>query len=181
MRTRRENERGMGRKKRIIQTRGESVGKLWTRRERNEEERSLFEETKSQWKGAWWRRDALLFFFFFFLVPSFFFRRWRERETTRSSNVYIYIYTLGATNFQRRRRWRQHLKLHARQINRPLFRKAKCYSRIVLGETLLLIFKFEDGKVARENGGPRIREERMGRMNEQGGDEREREREMYER
>lgn len=72
----------------------------------------------------------------------------RERETTRSSNVYIYIYTLGATNFQRRRRWRQHLKLHARQINRPLFRKAKCYSRIVLGETLLLIFKFEDGKVA---------------------------------
>lgn len=51
----------------------------------------------------------------------------------------------------------------------------------MLGETLLLIFKFEDGKVARENGGPRIREERMGRMNEQGGDEREREREMYER
>lgn len=44
----------------------------------------------------------------------------------------------------------------------------------MLGETLLLIFKFEDGKVARENGGPRIREERMGRMNEQGGDERER-------
>lgn len=103
----------------------------------------------------------------------------RERDHAFVQRVYIYIYTLGATNFQRRRRWRQHLKLHARQINRPLFRKAKCYSRIVLGETLLLIFKFEDGKVARENGGPRIREERMGRMNEQGGDERERE--MYER
>lgn len=102
----------------------------------------------------------------------------RERPRVRPTCIYIYIYTLGATNFQRRRRWRQHLKLHARQINRPLFRKAKCYSRIVLGETLLLIFKFEDGKVARENGGPRIREERMGRMNEQGGDERERERDV---
>lgn len=102
----------------------------------------------------------------------------REKERPRVRPTCIYIYTLGATNFQRRRRWRQHLKLHARQINRPLFRKAKCYSRIVLGETLLLIFKFEDGKVARENGGPRIREERMGRMNEQGGDERERERDV---
>lgn len=46
----------------------------------------------------------------------------------------------------------------------PLFRKAKCYSRIVLGETLLLIFKFEDGKVARERGPPP--QERMGQMNE---------------
>lgn len=41
----------------------------------------------------------------------------------------------------------------------PLFRKAKCYSRIVLGETLLLIFKFEDGKVARERGPPPSRKD----------------------
>lgn len=103
----------------------------WTR------ERSLFEETKkkSTHDGAATPRVLLL--------PSFFTERGKE------TCVYIYIYTLGATNFQRR--WRQHLKLHARQINRPLFRKAKCYSRIVLGEkTLLLIFKFEDGKVAKK-------------------------------
>lgn len=48
----------------------------------------------------------------------------------------------------------------------PLFRKAKCYSRIVLGETLLLIFKFEDGKVARERGPPPLKKGWDKRTNE---------------
>lgn len=69
----------------------------------------------------------------------------------------------GATNFQ----WRQLLKLHARQINHPLPAPDASGKRSAIPglcqQTLLLIFKFEDGKVARERN--RIYTDEQGQMN----------------
>lgn len=98
---------------------------------------------------AGWRRDAS--------VSSSFYRssyvedRKRRREAVR-----------GATNFQRRRRWRQHLKLHARQINPPesevLF--PDCASRAFY---LYLNLKMER---SRERTRPAIQGRTSGQMNE---------------
>lgn len=102
------------------------------------------------------RRLELLFFFFFYLVllPE------RDRDS-----IYIYIYIHSVQRISNGVDvGGSILSFMQGKSTTPLFRKAKCYSRIVLGETLLLIFKFEDGKVARERGPPP--QERMGQMNE---------------
>lgn len=91
------------------------------------------------------RRLELFFFFFFYLVllPE------RDRDS-----IYIYIYIYTRCNENGVDVGGSILSFMQGKSTTPLFRKAKCYSRIVLGETLLLIFKFEDGKVARERGPP---------------------------
>lgn len=102
------------------------------------------------------RRLELFFFFFFYLVllPE------RDRDS-----IYIYIYIHSVQRISNGVDvGGSILSFMQGKSTTPLFRKAKCYSRIVLGETLLLIFKFEDGKVARERGPPP--QERMGQMNE---------------
>lgn len=103
------------------------------------------------------RRLELFFFFFFFylvLLPE------RDRDS-------IYIYTHSVQRISNGVDvGGSILSFMQGKSTTPLFRKAKCYSRIVLGETLLLIFKFEDGKVARERGPPSRKDGTNERMRE---------------
>lgn len=131
-------------------TRGGGVRKPWTRKEVCLKKQKKVDEKAHD--GAATPRVVLLL-----LLLS-------RSSSGERQRQYIYIYIYIRCNENGVDVGGSILSFMQGKSTTPLFRKAKCYSRIVLGETLLLIFKFEDGKVARERGPPP--QERMGQMNE---------------